>query len=147
VWRWNEHGGHYTFFTVPGAGGDGSFVGGTYSSSINDVSDVVGLFTDTNMNEHGFINEGEAFTIIDVPGADETQIYWINNKGDIGGEYYVNSTGIWHGFVLSHGRYTTVDYPGETFTWIQVISDSCQLAGCYGDDLGIFHGFVASPTH
>ena len=66
------------------------------------------------------------YTQIDVPGADFTQCYGINNAGDIVGAYFGNGT--FHGFLLSSGTYTRIDSPTGN-TQLTGINDSGQIVG------------------
>jgi hypothetical protein len=139
-WVWD--GRAYSFFSVPGATGFG-----TYSSGINDRRQIVGDFEDSSGARHGFLKEGIAFTIINVPSAHDTVPLSINAHGDIVGYYGDRSNDVRHGFILRRGRVITVDYPGVANTWITYINDVGDLAGYYQDSTGIQHGFIAAPVN
>jgi hypothetical protein len=139
-WVWNRRA--YSFFSVPGATG-----AGTYSSGINDRGQIVGDFEVSDGSRHGFLKEGTALTIIDVPGVRDTVLLSINARGDIVGFYGDRSKGVRHGLILRRGRVITVDYPGAAETWITYINDPGDLAGYYQDSTGIQHGFIATPAH
>src|SRR5262249_47353095 len=82
---------------------------------------------------HGFLLSNGAYTILDVPGATDTEAYGINNVGQIVGSYR-NSTGT-HGFLLSNGAYATLDGPSIsfpiTYTVAYGINDFGQIVGLY----------------
>src|ERR1700730_2389599 len=101
----------------------------TQPYGINPQGDIVGYYSDSSGNTHGFLLSRGKFTTIDVPGAGAplyTEPYGINPQGDIVG-YYSDSSGV-HGFLLSKGllrkgRFTTFDVPGgEGNTFAQGIN-------------------------
>jgi hypothetical protein len=79
---------------------------------------------------------------VDVPGAQGTFPYDINDREEIVGEYQ-DAAGASHGFRECHGRFTTVDYPGAVATSIFGNNDRGDLAGQWLDSAGTYHGFVA----
>jgi len=72
---------------------------------------------------------GGVYTSIDVPGADLTVAFGINDAGQIVG-FYGGSTGN-HGFLLSGGVYTSIDVPGAVETYAAGINDAGQVVGRY----------------
>jgi uncharacterized membrane protein len=81
------------------------------------------------------------YTQIDVPGADHTWIFGINNLGDVVGEFG-NATGA-HGFRLSNGVFTTIDFPGaNNFTRAIKINDNGDIVGEYASPKGMLKGFL-----
>jgi probable HAF family extracellular repeat protein len=79
---------------------------------INSDADFVGLYDDTNGNEHGFLQiwGGAAAVTIDVPSgppfnATLTDAFAINSQGVIVG-LYIDTAGTYHGYVAtpSHGE-------------------------------------------
>jgi uncharacterized membrane protein len=85
-----------------------------------------------------------SFTTIDVPGAIWTQVFGINDSGQIVGGYVasaVNGQGF-HGFLDTGGSFTTIDVPGATNTYAYGINGSGQMVGGYTDSVGIPHGFL-----
>jgi len=97
---------------------------------------------------HGFVKEGETYTIIDVPGAEGTYPLNINNSGATVGEF-INSSGGVEGFVrTSHGRVTVVDFPGAPTTAIGTaiggINDRGEICGWWFNlNTGAGSAFVA----
>ncbi|HLK60873.1 MAG TPA: hypothetical protein VKU00_30190 [Chthonomonadaceae bacterium] len=87
-------GGVFTLVDVPSAGG--TF--GTQANGINDLEDVVGVFSDSMDNGHGFLMHGGAYTQIDYPNMPYTECHAINNNRVITGSYE-DAFGITHGFI------------------------------------------------
>src|SRR6516162_5993950 len=82
------------------------------------------------------------FATLDVPGAQVTEAFGINQAGQIVGVYQLVVGGVLHGFLLDvDGTYTTIDVPGATFTLALGINDAGQIVGGY-DDAGGTHGFL-----
>lgn len=75
------------------------------------------------------------FTTIDVPGADRTEAYGINNSGQIVG-FFFDATGI-HGFLKDGNSFTTInlpDVPIGGFTEAFGINGLGQIVGSNGVD-------------
>lgn len=84
------------------------------------------------------------FTTITVPGAAMTQLFGINNAGDMVGDYLDNS-GLWHGLLISAGHMTTIDHPGASVgTYLYGINSTGTIAGFYQDSVGGQYGFTYS---
>jgi hypothetical protein len=66
------------------------FPGGTNTAlnAINDHGRMVGQYTDAGGNRHGFIRQGTKLRPLDVPGANQTFPWGINNAGAIVGFYF-----------------------------------------------------------
>jgi uncharacterized membrane protein len=77
---------------------------------------------------HGFLLQNGIFTAIDVPGAQQTRPFGINNLGQIVGEY-VDTSGVSHGFLLNQGVFTTINAPGGKSTILTDINDNGQTVG------------------
>src|SRR5271170_6030112 len=73
-WFWN--GRDYSFFTVPGSEVNGASVGG-----LNDCDQISGYYVDDSGTPHGFLKNGTKYTTLDVPGANFTLAFAINNRG------------------------------------------------------------------
>jgi len=81
------------------------------------------------------------FATLDVPGAQVTEAFGINQAGQIVGVYQLVVGGVLHGFLLDvDGTYTTIDVPGATFTLALGINDAGQIVGYYSNPA--IHGFV-----
>lgn len=101
----------------------------------------MGLFIDAGGGTHGFLLEGGTFSQIDFPGAKETEIRGINDRGRIVG-LFRDAGDVAHGLIVDDGVTTQIDFPGATQTVIGDINDGGQLVGGFADDAGLFHGFV-----
>jgi probable HAF family extracellular repeat protein len=102
----------YTTLDFPGAVS-------TVATGINDLTQIVGYYTDGSGNSHAFILANRHFKAIalTVTGVTivQSQAWGINNHGSIVGNY-VDSTGEKHGFVLKAGTVTPIDVPGSNLT-------------------------------
>jgi len=83
------------------------------------------------------------FQSIDFPNATTTQVFGINERGDIVGSY-VDASGTTHGFSLINGRFATIDFPGSILTAARGINDGGTIVGGFtrADDPNGAHGFV-----
>jgi uncharacterized membrane protein len=124
---------------------------------INDRGWVVGTYVDqgtprnpegTFSESHGYLWKNGRFHTIDVPGAAATELYAINDRGDILGAYAEHGTFEQHGFRLDHhGRITEIAVDGGQFTFPLGINDRGQVVGFTSDagpdGVGInIHGFA-----
>ena len=107
------------------------YPGSTTTSAwgINNLGDVVGVYSLPDKTTHGFLWSGGRISSIDYPGASGTDTWGINNHGDIVGDY--TTDGVTHSFVLTRGRFVTVDVPGATLTGLAGINSGGNLAGIY----------------
>ena len=142
------------------------------AQGINNKGLVVGFYQGTDGQVHGFTAQersarfgsltGTAVadptipTVAGEPGATFvfSQILGVNDRGLAVG-YYGDSTTSQHGYFYNTntGKYTFLDDPSEAFnngvevTQITGITNSGEISGFYSDANGVFHGFVAVPTH
>jgi len=72
---------------------------------------------------------------LDYPGSISTNLYSINDAGDIVGDFTTDGT-TWHSFLLSGGNYTVIDapFPGTTSTTATGINNHRQIVGQYGSE-------------
>ena len=88
-----KDGGTYTTIDPP----DSTYA---YADAINSSGTIVGPWTNLDGWSEGFIRSSDGtITVLDVPGALETQIYGINDRGDICGVAVNAVTGQWTPFV------------------------------------------------
>ncbi len=83
------------------------------------------------------------FVTIDYPGAVSTNIFGINDNGDVVGSF-VDGSGE-HGYVLSGGAFTAFDWPGATWTEGWGINPQGEIVGQYGwfaNGFNTVHGFL-----
>ena len=116
----------------------------TSATGINSVGDIVGFYEDTN-GLHGFIDNGNEFTTIDVsfPGASNTSALGINDRRHIVGIYQDDEVRI-HGYIYKNGVFTSIDFPDAFETVALGINKRGQIIGFYADGEGV-HGFIATP--
>jgi hypothetical protein len=111
---------------------------------INDRGDVLGMVYDGVPHASGFLRRDGVYTLVDFPGAFETHVYGMNNRGDVVGKY-VNEPSfdgqIYHyaafGFTWMDGVYAHVDLGYSTVngysTELHDINDSRQIVGSAED--------------
>jgi uncharacterized membrane protein len=109
----------------------------------NNSAHVVGNYFDTSNLDHGFLYtvSGGSIRSINFPGAVQTSVFGINNRGTITGRY-VDAGGVSHGIALISGVWATYDFPGATFTTLERINDKNVATGRYTDSAGVNHGLT-----
>ncbi len=135
--------GTFTAINYPGAPGTDPF-------GINDLSQIVGLYFDTNFTPHGFLYSSGTYSTIDFTSPN---IFWsycwgINNHGQIVGEYTDRQSAL-HGYTYSAGTFTGFDFPGTiSGTEAHHVNDFGQIVGVYttGGTAYTPNGFLASPS-
>lgn len=138
AWIWNPTTLSYSFFAVPGAAQYS-----TSPSGLNDKDQVAGYFADASGVYHGFIKEYGTYTTIDVPGATNTFLDGLNNRGVVQGQIY-NAAGAAEGFVAtSGGIFTIVNYPGPKMTALVGINERGDVCGGFWETFGANQAFVA----
>jgi hypothetical protein len=119
---------------------------------INNVGQIVGHFFDQNQagGEHGFIDMGDQFTLIDYPGSTGTAVSGINDAGQMVGAFATTTCGNHpptqcpgvQGFFFDGSAFTTIDFPGATDTWAHGINNAGTIVGRFIDPSGTQHGFL-----
>lgn len=133
-------GGNFTTSDVPGAIA-------TFPFDINDQGVVAGGYVDGEFFTHGFTLDQSGFHTIDDPAQGSlpsTELFAINSRGDILGDFNPDQFGIFHdAFLFSQGKFVPFSVPGETQgIFAMGLSDSDEIAGSFlGDDF-VQHGFV-----
>jgi probable HAF family extracellular repeat protein len=133
--------GHYTRFDVSGSA--------TLILGINDRGTTVGLSGDAATGQaQAFLRRSNGDVInIDVPGAQLTGPFDINNRGAVVGGY-TDADGLGHAFLMERGKVTTIvppDSPEDRAAANDLatdINDRGQVVGCYADAGGTYHGFL-----
>lgn len=121
-------------------GPDGYLFGGTFPAGISG-DDIVGYYTDTNANVHGFLYSRGVYTTLNEPNTIGGTYAQGIDGGKIVGSYW-GSDSAYHGFIYSNGGYTTLDNPNAySSTFASGIFDG-NIVGWYYDRSGIPHGFL-----
>jgi uncharacterized membrane protein len=115
-----------------------------FTGGLNDLGTVVGTYFDTAF--HGFTITLNGLTTLDIPGATDTFVSDINNRGDIVGFYETGSNDPRTGFVMRDGQWTPLAIPGASFTNLMGINDNGVIVGYYADANDRIHGFTATPV-
>src|SRR5262249_6068130 len=90
--------------------------------------------------------ESFTFTPIAVPGAASTELYGINDAGQMVGQYG-DGMGTQHGFLYNSGSFTQIDVPGASKTLVSGINNAGQIVGSYYLEVEAsarWHGFIYS---
>jgi hypothetical protein len=123
--------GPFKALNVPFAGATG-----TYSPAINNAGMIVGSWSDSAENQHGYTLIAGKFEPFDVPGANTAEnqflllYYGINSEGDIVGTYFDASFNT-HGFLRKGTTYTSINFPGAASTFATGINDAGDIVGAY----------------
>ena len=110
-----------------------------YGNGINNFGTIVG-WTESD----GFICRGSICKIMDYPGASQTKLDGINDKGVMVGWYWASSCG-GCAFAAKNGSFISFSFPGAAFTGATGINTSGQIVGQYTFDYNAWHGFVTNP--
>jgi probable HAF family extracellular repeat protein len=118
----------------------------TQAFGINERGDVVGAYTDTAGNSHGFQLSDGKFRAIDFPGGVLTSARGINDDGAVAGGFAEsNDPSVVHGFVLRNGKFLELDFPGSAHSGILGINEAGDVTGSY--DLGDINTGIGYFTH
>jgi len=127
---------------------------------INNHGDIVGSCEtapgDPSNKLVGFIRDKNGhFTFLDVPGADGTEAFGINDRGAVVGQYFIplisGASGFarFHGFLWRKGKFETIDIPlDNSVTILLGINKKQQIIGAYftyepvPNEVSEWHGFV-----
>lgn len=103
----------------------------TFSPAINNTGEIVGGWTDSTGNSHGYTLIGGTYTSFDYPGGGQIQLYLsVNSEGHIVGSY-ADANGNVHGFLRRGDTYTSIDFPGAVYTASTGINDADEIVGSY----------------
>lgn len=120
-------------------------------TGVNSSDQYVGYLLDVDPTAHAIVGDLMSGPMaVDYPGASTTQIFGINDAGQMVGQAFDSQTG--HGFIcnlpLSEGCFKSFDakIDGNTqgLTQPTGISSKGEIVGQYADSKG-FHGFAAVP--
>jgi hypothetical protein len=117
---------------------------GTEPIGINNRGQVAGTAYGTDGNTHGFLKDGGAYTVFDVPNSVFTEAGHINNSGQIACDYVSADDGIDRPCIRNaDGSFDLRPaYPGAAVTFAAGITDNGLLAGSYTNDPNGATGFV-----
>ena len=122
------------------------------ATSINNNDDVAGFYTNKGGKTVGFIKYAHGgFKSLNYPGSSMTQIFGINDSGEVVGAYTVgdSSTPPSYGFTWTpkHGFTEVNDPHGIGSTLINGVNDSGELVGFYTNaaDNNFTQAFLAVP--
>ncbi|HWX67847.1 MAG TPA: hypothetical protein VNZ27_15625 [Rhodanobacter sp.] len=119
-------GGNFKPLNVPFAGALS-----TFSPAINNAGEIVGGWTDSAGNSHGYTLIGGRYASFDYPGVAQIQLYLsVNSEGHIVGSY-ADAGGNVHGFLRRGEIYTPIDFPGAVYTVSTGINDADEIVGSY----------------
>jgi hypothetical protein len=109
--------GHYRTVDTP-------FALQTEVTDINDAGLMVGDTYDDPFNgpTHGFLSDGNTFTLFDFPAASDTFSVTVNNQGAHGGIFF-------DPFYGSKGYVTIYGYPYEVYANVEGMNDRNQIVG------------------
>ncbi|HLK60193.1 MAG TPA: hypothetical protein VKU00_26765 [Chthonomonadaceae bacterium] len=122
---------------------------------INNHGDIVGVQDGADGHAHGFARINNQYSLIDAPGATDTNALNITDNGDITGTFF-DPAGFQHGYLLHAGQFSTIDVPGAAQindadfefgpglgTAVFRMNNRGVLVGEYADPLGFSHGFAS----
>ena len=135
-------------FKVPGAVS-------TEGWNINQDSSVVGHYTSTDGQTHGFIARplqptavrpppdlNYTFESIDVPGVDFLAVTASSDFQDYAGNMRGPDAEKDIAFTLIDGVFTTYEFPNSQGTYFYALGNNGVAAGHYKDSQGLFHGVI-----
>ena len=103
----------------------------TTPTGINARGDVVGFFV-SGGHVHGFLRSKGKYTVIDVPGAQDTLINGLNDRGDLVGQTEGG------GFLLRNGRMTPLLSPNGERLSPRGINNRGDIVGVYTTFIPLF---------
>jgi hypothetical protein len=112
----------------------------TGPNGVNNAGTIVGSYLDPQTHAHGFVRRGGTFTILDAPGASDTELFGINDQELIVGDASGTS------FLYDGTTFFAIVLPGATQTSVVGITQAGELVGFYLDTQARHHGFVARPV-
>jgi probable HAF family extracellular repeat protein len=132
--------------SVPLALGQGTYtqidepdaVLGTFVQGVDTAGDIVGSYRDAGGAYHGFLLSGGVYTTIDYAGPQYTELFGINDAGQIVGFTFLPEIGFLYDMATQ--TFTEISFPGSTSTYALAINNSGTIAG-YIIYSGAYHGF------
>jgi len=84
----------------------------------------------------------QQFIPFNFPGATNSTVNLISNRGEMVGSYFSTFGVDDRGFTLFNGQYTAIDFPGAAQTTPSGANDLGEIVGGYVDTGGVTHGFL-----
>jgi probable HAF family extracellular repeat protein len=129
----------FTTIDVPGALA-------TNVDGINTNGDMVGGYSDSTSDGHGFLYSNGAFTLFDYPGQYRTYPWGITDSMVISGSAWADDASNIVGFLYSGNTFTTIMAAGKADTSVHGINNSEMVVGGAGVGLEATQGFELSGT-
>ena len=114
---------------------------GTQIRGINIGGDIVGAYTDSQNQSHGYVrySSGEV-KMLDLFGVNQTYPSGINDQGMITG-LYIDNNQVGHFFVYANGQKTVVDVPNATIpadfsSWPKINNSGSIVGAVIDNDTG-----------
>jgi hypothetical protein len=98
----------YTFTDINVPGSQPGSTGFLFPLGINNLGQVAGSYFDNAGNSNGFLYSGGKYVTIDAPGATDTYVSGINDRGQILGMSFYARTGKSYVFLDTHGTFTNI---------------------------------------
>ncbi|PYV74380.1 MAG: hypothetical protein DMG97_08930 [Acidobacteria bacterium] len=96
---------------------------------------------------HGYVYRHGKYRKVDFPGASATEVFGINDDGDIVGTYQLAGPLNEHGFLRRNGQFFKINVPKATFgTVAQGINRDGTIVGTYDDSQGFVYQNGAYKT-
>lgn len=111
-----------------------TLVGGALTAQATDRAlpwDQLADTTASAVDLHGFLLSGGTRTTIDVPGATETVVIGINDRGRLAGHTLDIPALTGSGFVFDRGVFTVTNVPGAQVTGFNKVNNRGQIVGSY----------------
>jgi hypothetical protein len=133
----------YTFtdLNVPGSQ---PYSTGYNGLGINNLGQIVGSYDDGVGNSDGFLYTGSKYVTVDAPGATDTILYGINDRGQIVGDSFYAGTGKNYVFLDTRGTFTNIADGNAFFPLYSSLNDRDQVfgEGAFGYGILNVHGVI-----
>src|SRR5262245_32216386 len=117
------------------------YPGGIIVQGVNDCGQVAAVVIDAGGAWHGFVGDGERYSIFDYPDASYTQVNMANNSGVAVG-YYGLSDGSFHAFKWENGQISNIDPASGTVAVATAINNAGVIVGGHDNAEGVSVGYM-----